>query len=252
MKSISSGRAMARARSAMNMAAPLSTPIEQRGPAGVVGGDLRRRARRPAAWSAAASTTISPRSGLSIRCWRRVAIGHVTVRDRSGQDEPAAAAADRPAAADLAGHRLAARPRRGPGRRWRGRAGAARRRRAASAAPPGGPAAAGAAARAAASVGSSARGQLVEQVGVVAEQRRPGGPAPGRRRARRCRRAAGSSSWRTRLRRWTGSRLLGSCTGSRPELGAQRVGLGPPQATDRAGAAGRTRPARRGPRRAAG
>ncbi len=59
-------------------------------------------------------------------------------------------------------------------------------------------------------------GQLVEQVGVLGQQRRLGGPAARPRRARRASSSSGSSSWRTRLRRWTGSRLLGSSTGVSP------------------------------------
>ena len=172
MKSISSGRAMARARSVMNMAAPLSTPMSSGARPGVVRRDLRRRARATRAWR---------RGRVDDDLAEVRAVDQVLVlrlrrpplqRTRSGQSTSSRlpAAADRATAADLAGHRLAA----GDGEHavdgGARRAGAARRRRAASGGPPGGRAAGGGGQGARRRWGRAASGQLVEQLGVGAEQ----------------------------------------------------------------------------------
>ena len=61
------------------------------------------------------------------------------------------------------------------------------------------------------------RRQLVEQVGLVGQERRPGGPARARGRARRWRWPGGAARGGRGCARSGGRRWTGRCTGSRPE-----------------------------------
>ena len=143
MKSNSTGRSMARARSAMNTNAPLSTHDEQRRPAGVVGGDLGAEL---------GDAGLELVGGDDDRAEVRVVVAGAM----EAPDATARCAGGPTVRADADGRRRRRwrRPRRGrrraPARRRRGRAGAPRRRWpcAATRAAPGGRAATGAAATA--------------------------------------------------------------------------------------------------------
>ena len=204
MKSNSTGRSIARARSLMNTNAPLSTPTSSGSRPGVVGGDLLAELARPVpARSSSLTTTISPRSGSSRSA---VATVHRRRPYRAARDRPALrrrsrrrcrstrrpspiSVADRVAPSDRE-HPL---DRRGVGRVAVRRASAAAARAASRAA---------ARPRSARRIGRvDAGGELVEQVGVVARAGRPGGRAAAPTSRSAMSSSSGSTSWRTRLRR---------------------------------------------------
>ena len=241
MKSISRGRAMLRERSAMNMAAPLSTPMSSGARPGVVAGDRGAELGHPGL-EVTASTTTSPRSGLSIRCWLPAVRRHpckVTERADGSATPVRAPARARHGAGGPRGRpptsqaRASPRATRGPGRRWRRRAGAARPRPAASGARPDGRGGSGAAARALASVGSraaasSSRSSASARSSVGLPGEHGHDVALGDRVEQRQELVAHPVAAVS-----AGRRCVGSCTGSSPRSRAQRVGVGAAQAADR-------------------
>ena len=261
MKSNSTGRSIARARSAMNMNAPLSTPTSSGRSPGVVRGDLACRARRCAPAARRSDTTTRRCAGSIVDeldtgrpCWASTLADDAGCGGGTSRRRPADAGHP-PAAADLGGAPLAAGPRRAPARRWRRRAGAppvstgaaTRGRR------PGRAAGGAAAERPTASVASSCAAARVEHVGRVARAGRPGGPAPAPRRGRRRRRAAAAPRGARGCGGTRGRRCAGRRPASSPSAAQSASRLGPAQGEERTALVGGPwRPARRGRRRAAG
>ena len=227
---------------------PLEHTDEQRGPAGVVGGDLASPSSRTRRWRSASDDHDLARwpdpgpealgtTAPSMRPPTR--LGHDAGRPyRAGRrrQPPAPLPSDPPAAGQLAGPtspRATARTRATSAADGGWHSG----RPAPAAQPPAdGPAGQGQAGpRPAPGVGGvDGGGQRVEQLGVVRQQAGLAGQdrhqiAPGDART-----GAGRTSWRTRLRRKRGSPLVGSSTGVQAPAAAHRAAVSrPPQPEER-------------------
>ena len=257
MKSNSTGRAMARARSLMKTKAPLSTPTSSGGRPGVVVGDLLAELGDPGLRARPRRRRPRPRCGV-VELRRRRGVPSTPHRSarRRGPGQPGALEAEAPggagdpaAAADVGGPGARPGRRPAPARRWRRRAGgsqpAASQRRHGPAGQGDGRGGQGPGVG-----GVEGGGQAVEQLGLVAQERRPGGPARRRRRARRCRRAGaaargGPGCGGGRGRRWTGRR---PASGRRPRHSARVSGRRRPRSGCRGPGAMPARPSRPAPR----